>query len=243
MTDYNTPFPTAPPPQHAQHGELSELYCVCMQWFVFIPYIYTVNPPSYSESPQSYGSTNYAPGYQGGAGYQQQQPYNTAYPPSTYQPAPLVYNTTNTTTVVNTQPNLPTYRAPKPSSYIWLSVITMLCCCFVLGLIALIIGLEVRESALLTVTTTTPSPPCVCVCMCRWTMLTTVAMMLEPGRSPRKLWDSRYQPLHLVLSFTSHGLELLSIYMQLSSTSKETLTLLTEQNWSCVCTCVFVDFA
>ncbi|XP_064401188.1 transmembrane protein 233-like [Halichondria panicea] len=123
MTDYNTPFPTAPPPQHAQH----------------------VNPPSYSESPQSYGSTNYAPGYQGGAGYQQQQPYNTAYPPSTYQPAPLVYNTTNTT-VVNTQPNLPIYHAPKPSSYIWLSVIAMLCCCFVLGLIALIVGLEVDNA-------------------------------------------------------------------------------------------------
>ena len=105
--------------------------------------IHTVNPPAYFSSPesmpQSYGSTN--PGYQGGGGYQQQQPYNTAYPPSSYQPAP-VYNTSNTT-VVQTQPNLPIYCPPKPSSYIWLSVITMLCCCCVLGLVALIIGLEV----------------------------------------------------------------------------------------------------
>ncbi len=144
MTDY-TQLPTAPPPQNSQHGELLRL-CAYLQWLLPIN-IHTDKSPAYFASPesmpQSCGSTN--PGYQEGV---QQPPYNTAYPPSSYQPPAPVYNTSNTTgtvlqmPVVQTQPNLPIYR-PKPSSYIWLSVITMICCCCVLGLVALINGLEV----------------------------------------------------------------------------------------------------
>ena len=60
-----------------------------------------------------------------------------------------------------------------------------------------------------------------CVCLantvttslsvCRWTMLTTLVMMPGPRKSLRDLWDSQYQLLQLVLSFTSHGSVLLYI--------------------------------
>ncbi len=109
-----------------------------------------VNPPAYSEAPHSYGATGYQQQHPGpGPGrYQPLQPGYQQVPqgyPNNYRPAP-VYVTTTNATVVQTQPSsLPRFRPPKPATYLWLSVITMICCCFVLGLIAIIVGMDVRH--------------------------------------------------------------------------------------------------
>jgi hypothetical protein len=62
-----------------------------------------------------------------------------------YQPAPPVQpGGVTTTTVVVQQPcSLQTPMLPKPNNYIAFSVFNMLCCCFFLGLGALVRGLNV----------------------------------------------------------------------------------------------------
>lgn len=127
MSNY-TPVPSAPPAPGSLNCEPPPAY----------------NTPSVG--PSSYGSVDYD-GYQPQYNYPQttypqNSGYATAPQPSGYQQ----YNTTSAATVVRTQPSVPKYRAPKPSSHIWLSVFTMLCCCFVLGLIAVIVGMEVDSA-------------------------------------------------------------------------------------------------
>lgn len=105
-----------------------------------------VGPTSYNPvGPSSYGTVDYD-------AYSPQHPQTTtfaAYPTyeTGYQQQPVY--TTTTTAAVTTQPGGGTFRPPKPSSHLWLSVFTMLCCCFILGLIAIIVGMEV----------------CLCVCV------------------------------------------------------------------------------
>ena len=108
----------------------------------------TVDYDAYQQPQPAYAQTTTFAGYPTHeTGYQQQPVHETV-----YQQQP-VYATT-TTTAVTTQPGVPRYRPPKPSTHIWLSVFTMICCCFVLGLIAIIVGMEVCL------------PVCVFVCVC-----------------------------------------------------------------------------
>lgn len=106
-------------------------------------------PTSYYDNyqQQNYQQPDYQHTNYGQANYQHTQP--SPYAPAHQAHSAYIHPQTQTEThtqVVYNQPVPQTIiREPKPSSHVWLSLFTCLCCCFICGLIALIIGQEVID--------------------------------------------------------------------------------------------------